>query len=58
LSCHRGLNSRPGAEGVGRASTEAFVISFVVILILDFFLGMFFINLYQHLWPDAGGKLL
>jgi phospholipid/cholesterol/gamma-HCH transport system permease protein len=58
LSCHRGLNSRPGAEGVGRASTEAFVISFVVILILDFFLGMFFITLYHQLWPDTGTKLL
>ena len=34
VSCHRGLNSSPGAEGVGRASTEAFVISFVVILVI------------------------
>jgi phospholipid/cholesterol/gamma-HCH transport system permease protein len=58
ISCHRGLNSKPGAEGVGRASTEAFVTSFVVILILDFFLGMLSITLYQQLWPDAGPKLL
>ena len=27
ISCHRGLNSRAGAEGVGQASTEAFVLS-------------------------------
>src|SRR5258708_6621383 len=31
ISCHRGLNSQGGAEGVGRASTEAFVASFVAI---------------------------
>ena len=47
ISCHRGLNSQPGAEGVGRAATEAFVASFVVILILDFFLAMLLINLYE-----------
>jgi phospholipid/cholesterol/gamma-HCH transport system permease protein len=57
ISCHRGLNSQPGAEGVGRAATEAFVYSFVVILILDFFLGMFLITLYQQLWPGAGPSL-
>jgi phospholipid/cholesterol/gamma-HCH transport system permease protein len=57
ISCHRGLNSEPGAEGVGRASTEAFVYSFMAILILDFFLGMFLITLYQQLWPGAGPSL-
>ncbi len=48
VSCHRGLNSRPGAEGVGRAATEAFVASFIVILVLDFFLAMFLINLHDY----------
>ena len=36
ISCHRGFNSQAGAEGVGRAATEAFVFSFIVILFLDF----------------------
>jgi phospholipid/cholesterol/gamma-HCH transport system permease protein len=40
ISCHRGFQSRPGAEGVGRAATEAFVFSFVAILALDFFLAL------------------
>ncbi len=40
ISCHRGFNSRAGAEGVGRAATEAFVFSFIVILFLDFVLGL------------------
>jgi phospholipid/cholesterol/gamma-HCH transport system permease protein len=41
ISCHRGFNCRPGAEGVGRAATEAFVTSFIVILALDFFMAVF-----------------
>jgi phospholipid/cholesterol/gamma-HCH transport system permease protein len=40
VSCQRGFLSRAGAEGVGRAATEAFVFSFVAILTLDFFLGI------------------
>src|SRR5712691_7552228 len=41
IACHRGFRSRAGAEGVGRAATEAFVLSFVAILVLDFFLALF-----------------
>ena len=40
ISCYRGFHCEPGAEGVGRAATAAFVFSFVVILVLDFFLGI------------------
>lgn len=58
ISCHCGLNSQPGAEGVGRAATQAFVISFVVILIVDFFLGMFLIALYDVLWPGVKTTLI
>lgn len=53
ISCHRGFNSRAGAEGVGRAATEAFVTSFMMILVLDFFLGMFLNSLYMRLWPET-----
>ncbi|MCI0684216.1 MAG: ABC transporter permease [Gemmataceae bacterium] len=48
ISCHRGMNSQAGAEGVGRAATESFVASFIAILVLDFFLGMFLINLHDY----------
>ena len=34
ISCHRGFHSRGGSEGVGRAATEAFVLSFLSILVL------------------------
>ena len=36
ISCHRGFHARAGAEGVGQAATEAFVYSFIAILVLDF----------------------
>jgi phospholipid/cholesterol/gamma-HCH transport system permease protein len=54
ISCQRGLHSRPGAEGVGRAATEAFVVSFVAILALDFFLALFLNNLHAQLWAALG----
>ena len=38
ISCYKGFYCRSGAEGVGRACTESFVASFMVILILDFFI--------------------
>ena len=57
VSCHRGYHCRAGAEGVGRAATEAFVASFIVILILDFFLAMFLNDLSARFFPSTG-KLL
>lgn len=51
ISCHRGFHSSGGAEGVGRAATEAFVLSFAAILVLDFFLALFMNTLYAQLWP-------
>lgn len=40
ISCHRGFHCKGGSEGVGRASTQAFVWSFLGILVLDFFEGL------------------
>lgn len=53
ISCYRGFNSEPGAEGVGRAATAAFVYSFVVILLLDLLLGIALDGLYFTIWPEA-----
>jgi phospholipid/cholesterol/gamma-HCH transport system permease protein len=39
IACHQGLNARGGAEGVGRAPTEAVVISSLAILIINFVLS-------------------
>jgi phospholipid/cholesterol/gamma-HCH transport system permease protein len=57
ISCFRGFNCDPGAEGVGRAATSAFVHSFVVILLLDLLLGIFLDTLYYTLWPE-GPKII
>ena len=56
LGCYRGFHCDPGAEGVGRAATAAFVHAFVVIIVLDLFLGIFLIGLHKLVWP-AGGQL-
>lgn len=53
ISCHRGFHCDPGAEGVGRAATTAFVYSFVTILIADFFLGIGVNAAYDILWPEG-----
>jgi phospholipid/cholesterol/gamma-HCH transport system permease protein len=58
ISCQRGFNSGAGAEGVGRAATEAFVSSFIAIFILDFFLAMFLNTLYSYWWPGTEPRLL
>ncbi len=39
ISCYSGFHCRPGAEGVGKACTTSFVISFIAILALDFVLA-------------------
>jgi phospholipid/cholesterol/gamma-HCH transport system permease protein len=49
-SCYKGFNCKAGAEGVGRACTEAFVISFVSILTIDFFMAVFLKSLYEMLY--------
>jgi phospholipid/cholesterol/gamma-HCH transport system permease protein len=58
ISCQRGFNSKPGAEGVGRAATESFVYSFIAILALDFFLALFLNNLYDTIWNTPGPRLI
>ncbi len=53
IACHRGFHCDPGAEGVGRAATQAFVYSFVAILVLDLFLGIALDGVYYAIWPEA-----
>lgn len=47
VSCYKGLNSGGGAEGVGRATTEAVVASSISILITNFFLTLFLTRLFK-----------
>jgi phospholipid/cholesterol/gamma-HCH transport system permease protein len=53
VSCYRGFNCAPGAEGVGRAATAAFVMSFVFILILDFNLSIILDAVHDTIWPQT-----
>jgi phospholipid/cholesterol/gamma-HCH transport system permease protein len=51
ISCYKGFTCREGAQGVGRACTEAFVASFISILALDFALAVIFKAIYNTFWP-------
>lgn len=47
VSCYKGLNCRGGAEGVGRATTEAVVAASISILVSNFFLTLFLTRLFK-----------
>lgn len=57
VSCFRGFNCTPGAEGVGKAATGAFVYSFVLILVLDLLLINVLNSIYYALWPEGASLL-
>jgi phospholipid/cholesterol/gamma-HCH transport system permease protein len=44
VSCHQGLSTVGGPRGIGRAVTQAVVVSLSMILILDYFLTRFLMN--------------
>ena len=50
ISCYKGFTCKHGAEGVGRACTEAFVTSFVSILAINLILAIVFKAIYNTLW--------
>jgi len=45
VGCHYGMQTSGGTQGVGRATTQAVVVSSVWIIILTFFIGKFFVGL-------------
>lgn len=60
ISCYKGFNCGPGASGVGRASTDAFVTSFIAIIVANFFLASFLKTMYNLIYgvgvaPNAFG---
>ncbi len=50
ISCYKGFYCRSGAAGVGRAATDAFVTSFIAIIVSNFFLAKVFKDLYPILF--------
>lgn len=55
IACYKGFNCRPGAEGVGRATTDAFVSSFIAVIILDLLLVKLLNDIDLHV--IKGGEL-
>jgi phospholipid/cholesterol/gamma-HCH transport system permease protein len=53
IACYKGFRASNGAQGVGRACTDAFVLSFIAILAANFFLAV----LLNALNPNAGSFL-
>lgn len=51
VSCYMGLNTRGGAEGVGKSTTQSVVLSYSIILISNFLLTLA-LNLTKH-WLDS-----
>ncbi len=54
ISCYKGFHSGAGAAGVGRACTEAFVASFISIIILNFFFAQLLKDWYIALYGIQG----
>ena len=48
IACYKGFTCGRGAEGVGRATTMAFVATFISILVSNFFLAVLFRHLYNN----------
>lgn len=54
VACHRGFHCGAGAEGVGRAATASFVLSFVLILMIDLALNILLDAIFFTMWPEGG----
>ena len=50
ISCYKGFNCKEGAQGVGEACTEAFVGSFISILVLNFLFALVTKAIYSTFW--------
>ncbi len=48
ISCYRGYTTAGGSKGVGRATTRAVVVSSVVILVVDYFLTAWILEIFPN----------
>ncbi len=53
ISCYKGFNCKEGAQGVGEACTEAFVGSFISILVLNFIFALLAKAIYATFWTTG-----
>ena len=54
ISCYKGFHCAPGARGVGQAATNAFVTSFLAIIVANFFLAKFLKDVYDVIYGSSG----
>jgi phospholipid/cholesterol/gamma-HCH transport system permease protein len=53
IACWKGFNCEPGASGVGKAATTAFVAAFLAIIAINFVLADFLNELYYTFFPTG-----
>ncbi len=58
ICCHQGFNCGAGAEGVGKAATTSFVLSFVSILFLDLLLDVILDQFQTLFFGGASGAVV
>ncbi|MFA9480209.1 MlaE family ABC transporter permease [Phycisphaerales bacterium AB-hyl4] len=58
ISCYKGFNCSSGAAGVGRAATDAFVVSFIAIIVANFFLAYLLNDVYAIIYGQSAGATL
>jgi phospholipid/cholesterol/gamma-HCH transport system permease protein len=54
ISCYKGFHCKSGAEGVGRAATDAFVSSFLAIIVTNLFIAKLLKDLEPLLFGRGG----
>ena len=52
VCCYRGMKTSGGAAGVGKATTQSVVTSYILILVADFFLTMGLNMIHQEMKFD------
>ncbi len=57
IACYKGFTCGNGARGVGRACTESFVASFILILLTNFIMAVMLNNFYNWFWPNQPSLL-
>ncbi|MHC4128681.1 MAG: MlaE family ABC transporter permease [Planctomycetota bacterium] len=58
IACFNGFHCRPGAAGVGRAATDAFVQSFLAIIVLNLILAELLNTIYAIFLQEPGASSL
>src|SRR5262249_12230176 len=53
VGCYYGMTARGGTQGVGRATTQAVVTASVLIVVVNFFVTQFLMNVLRYKYPMA-----